>query len=581
MKHRLAGSGVRRTAVAAVLTFGTLALYVAVPSSGATAAARPTAPTTGGVLHPLDCNGDSPIQKMFRYMNCTDIKGDTTEDNANTWGGKFYDNGQYIGHDEPDATFLSNEKGSGNDVKWNLTLGTDPSAAPTTTSPGSDVSHWFELTPAPWLSMAICDPNSYPQLPCTAKSDANAPAPCHAIASKCNPNRYPGGGSAFLEMQFYPPGNPPWVDSESCDDTHWCAALTIDSLECTAGFAQCNPNCEEPINFAFVQTDGVPDPNGAFPDDKTLLMNPGDQLRVHMDDAPAPGGGKAVEVVIDDLTQHTSGTMQASAANGFMNTSIVDCSQAPFNFQPEYSTASQGNIIPWAALATNISTEFETGHFEPCTYLSDQFDPAVNPFDSSDPDGTYTECNGAYENAPNPSSEANEGADAMCYNAGDTHPGYAGPGTSTPPDEVTGCQDNVYQNGDLDFDGTPYWPEWPTGTTAGTFPSSFVESMPSSGGESYNQYFLQTDLALSESTCTTSDPAGCTVPPAGPGGFYPYWSQVGANTGNCVLEFGNVAAGRSVKTFGGDAQYGTNELTKLGYPEFEGPLHPTCGGGDS
>ena len=26
----------------------------------------------------------------------------------------------------------------------------------------------------------------------------------------------------------------------SCDDTHWCAALTIDSLECTDGFAVCN-----------------------------------------------------------------------------------------------------------------------------------------------------------------------------------------------------------------------------------------------------------------------------------------------------------------------------------------------------
>ena len=33
------------------------------------------------------------------------------------------------------------------------------------------------------------------------------------------------------------PGVPPFVDSLSCDATHWCAALTIDSLECTAAFA--------------------------------------------------------------------------------------------------------------------------------------------------------------------------------------------------------------------------------------------------------------------------------------------------------------------------------------------------------
>ena len=45
----------------------------------------------------------------------------------------------------------------------------------------------------------------------------------------------------------------------SCDDTHWCAALTIDSLECTEGFATCNTACEEPVNFACIQRNGVPD----------------------------------------------------------------------------------------------------------------------------------------------------------------------------------------------------------------------------------------------------------------------------------------------------------------------------------
>jgi hypothetical protein len=40
-------------------------------------------------------------------MLCTDIKGIDGVDNANTWGARFYDNGVYIGHDEPDMTFLS------------------------------------------------------------------------------------------------------------------------------------------------------------------------------------------------------------------------------------------------------------------------------------------------------------------------------------------------------------------------------------------------------------------------------------------------------------------------------------------
>ena len=66
----------------------------------------------------------------------------------------------------------------------------------------------------------------------------------------------------------------------------------------------------------------------------------------------------------------------------------------------------------------------------------------------------------------------------MCYNAGDTHPGYDGPGTSTQPDLATGCQDNVFQNGDLDFDGSPYWTEWPTGNQPTIYPSSIRRTVP-------------------------------------------------------------------------------------------------------
>jgi hypothetical protein len=78
--------------------------------------------------------------------------------------------------------------------------------------------------------------------------------------------------------------------------------------------------------------------------------------------------------------------MQASKANGFMNTSITDCSGTPFNFQPEYNTAAKGNIVPWAALETNISTEYETGHFEPCQSISD---PAINTFEPPSIGDTY------------------------------------------------------------------------------------------------------------------------------------------------------------------------------------------------
>ena len=47
---------------------------------------------------------------------------------------------------------------------------------------------------------------------------------------------------------------------------------------------------------------------------------------------------------------------------------------------------------------------------------------------------------------------------------------------------MTGCEDNYFQNGDLDFDGSPYWPEWPTGAQpTATFPGSFVQQLPTIG----------------------------------------------------------------------------------------------------
>ena len=152
---------------------------------------------------------------------------------------------------------------------------------------------------------------------------------------------------------------------------------------------------------------------------------------------------------------------------------------------------------------------------------------------------------------------------------------------------MTGCIDELTQNGDLDFDGTPYWPEWPTGTTPTIYPSTFVQSLPvTDSGQQYSEFFIQTDLALSESTCTASG-AGCSVPPPNaPGHFYPYWSRAlssgsgqapGREQQKCVIEFGNVS--RGVNDFGGDAQYGTDQQAALGYPEFEGPDMPnSCAG---
>ena len=573
--------------VVSMMAMGGLLAVSTPAASGAPAAATTTSAYTPAAFGELDCNHFSPAQQSVKTtLSCTDVRGFAGVNNANTWGARFYDNGHYIGHDEPDMTFLSNAPGTGNDVTWTETVGADPPGKPTIDDPGSDVADWFELSPAPWYSMALCDPNSYPQLPCTPESDSNAPT-CTSIT--CAPGTYPGGGSTFMEMQLYPPGFAPFSDSISCDNTHWCAALTIDSLECTSQYAQCNNNCIEPVNFAFIQTNGVPtgppspqltDLATFTPNSDTLLMDQGDKIAVHMSDAPVPGGGgKAFKVVINDMTTHQSGSMQASAANGFQNTSITDCAGTPFNFQPEYNTAAQGNIIPWAADQTDISTEYETGHWEPCNSLSDP--GTLDIFGITDT--YYNECHGTYENtAPGgDGGGAPELSDAECYMKGDTH-GVQ----DSAPDTLTGCIDELFQNGDLDFDGSPYWTEWPTGPTANAlYPSSFVEALPTSRGNGYSKYFIQTDIALSEYTCKGNTLGaypgtikGCTVPPKGPGGFYPYWSRVVTN-GACTLEFGNVSSGPGVNDLGQDAQYGTLQLAALGYPQFEGPVmnNSKCG----
>jgi hypothetical protein len=575
--------------ISVVLAFVALLALIAPTTASATQQKRHTtkralarAAAGTGRFGELDCNNDSPIQRAIRItMACTDIRGFNNIDNANTWSGRFYDNGHYIGHDEPDMTFYSSQAGSGNDVTWTETLPQDPAALPTVNTPGSDITHWFELTPTPWFSMGQCDPRSYPETKCKPESDSNAPTCVGVQTTGC----FPGGGAAFMEMQFYPPGfagGDVFADSISCDNSHWCAALTIDSLECTLGFASCNNNCIEPVNFAFIQTNGVPagppspqDANLATfnPNGNTLLMNPGDVVRVHMFDASVPGTkAKAFEVTVDDLTTGQSGYMQASARNGFQDTSITDCSGTPFNFQPEYNTAKPANITPWAALETNISSEYETGHFEPCTFLTKEsnltFPAGLN-------DVTWNDCHGPYEQtAPGGDGGARslEPSDAPCYPAGDTH------GTlNTAPDEVTGCLDELTQNGDLDFEGSPYWPDWPTSTTPGTFPGAIVQSLPTTAGSQYSQYMIQTDTALSESTCSSTSTTGCAIPPpTAPGQFYPYWSRVSSG-GSCTLEFGNVSSGAGVNDLGQDAQYGTDQIATLGYPEFEGPVQPnTC-----
>src|SRR5262249_26155411 len=134
-------------------------------------------------------------------------------------------NGGYTGHDEPSLLFYSNTPGSGNSTQYRVQLPTDPKAQPTQ---GGGVATWtLQLHPAFSFGMALCDNQSGPNFthaPCTPDSDTN-------IFDGTDPEgpdyigKHPG--TAFLEVQFYPPGWAPLPAAVSCDARQWCAAMAI------------------------------------------------------------------------------------------------------------------------------------------------------------------------------------------------------------------------------------------------------------------------------------------------------------------------------------------------------------------
>ena len=129
-----------------------------------------------------------------------------------------YTDGKHIGHDEPSLLFYSATPGAGNAAIYNLTLPKDPPKLPKQNGTGGTFN--FQLHPAFWFGIAMCDTQSFPEFSnaCVPDTDANIfdnPDPTAADFIGKHP------GTAFMEMQFYPPG---WVTS--CDARHWCAALT-------------------------------------------------------------------------------------------------------------------------------------------------------------------------------------------------------------------------------------------------------------------------------------------------------------------------------------------------------------------
>jgi hypothetical protein len=270
-------------------------------------------------------------------------------------------------------------------------------------------------------------------------------------------------------------------------------------------------------------------------------------------------GGHALEVTETDLTTHRSGYMIASAANGFMHTNPFSCDGTPYNFQPEYSAATPDAYLPWGFGPYDINTEYEIGHFEPCTSLSGSAVYRAPGFR----DRYALRCHGPYETGRD-TGKVYEPNDAPCYAFGDTHGGAAA------PDQVTGCLVEFYSIGDLDYDGTSYWPDWPDSVTANRFPAATLQIQPTGGGAAYPELQFVTDNSATQfiDNCNVVTGAHCVLPPPGPGHFYPYWTEAAVG-GHCVWEFGNLPNGR---TFGRDAQYGSVGPDTLG--AFAGRVRP-------
>ena len=576
-------------------------------AGAATVATKTTAVTSvaPNSVNELDCNGWSP-----KYGTVRKVAGMNCVDPLNREDGKparFEDNGHYIGHDEPSVKFISSTPGSGNTMTYLQTLPVDPVKLPT---PTASVTDYAQLSVAPWFGLPLCDPKSYPQNPCTPDSDSNA-------GSISNPN---DAGSAFMELQFYPPGFTPFIDSQSCSATKWCAALNIDSLSCTFGFATCNNNCIEPVNFSYLQLNGVPsgppspqltNVNTFLPNGLTLKMNPGDTLEVSISDPPS-----GFTTVVKDLTTHQAGFMVASASNGFMNTNIADCTGTPFTFHAEYSTAQQQNQVPWAALEGGVLMQQEIGHSEVCSSLKNS-----DPFSQSFPGGqSYRDpnvfatcvggsdgsnavgegpCNPSTGVCQNPMTQGPTGpvacpannftsgvncefSDSNCFPAG-TRTAFVNGAPAKEVSRANQCLNNKFQNGDLDFDGLDYVPNsWPDGTA--NHPTAFQYAGPfMASGQPYPRIQYETDLAASEILCNVNTGAGCTAPPIG-AKFYPFWSMLkaptvfGSQSTSCLWSFGNVVP-NTFETFGKDAEYGTPDVVRFGgtltsavlpNPEFTG-----------
>ena len=124
-------------------------------------AAAPVAFSSGTVTQAAASTGNSTSSKAtlgtgyhnkHTHINCAESSAFCTE-----VGNSQQVFGYYVGHDEPSMLFNSGAPGSGNHMRYNIILPTDPTA----NNPNqTNKSYQFELSGADWFGLAMCDPQS-------------------------------------------------------------------------------------------------------------------------------------------------------------------------------------------------------------------------------------------------------------------------------------------------------------------------------------------------------------------------------------------------------------------------------------
>ena len=483
-------------------------------------------------------------------------------------------NGAYTGHDEPSLLFYSNTSGSGNHLTWTIKLPADPPIVPNQSGTGGTFN--FQLHPAFWLGMTVCDdqsaPNpggsqvlgvSLPNIPCTPDSDANI-----FDNSTLTDARYIGRhpGTAFMEMQFYPPSSP-----FGCGNPHhpnqWCAALNIDSFSenQNTGVAN-NAACLkafgiEYVNFAFITKSGSPEGPSALvgssgfagfapSDNDTLFFDSGDVLRVELADT-----GHGLRITIQDLTTGEQGSMVASAANGFAQVlfqpGAADCTSQKVDFHPAFATSSEHTRNTWTAHSYNIALSDEIGHYEYCDKINHR----------SGKDGVgdfFGDCirDGVHDLNTNNKLVGDDDVD--CVDTTNNTAGFI---------PNIGCFGT-----DTDFSGVPYQLDWP-GTNRRVIVDRALHPTPISFGSplltdndgnlrDFQRVAFEANLPRIEAAdfggnCNRTTGAGCTNPPPN-ANFYPIYSTQATNQGACRWSLGGPYIPGTTNSFGGNSvtEYG-------------------------